>query len=63
MKITMLRNAAAHIGCKLQEGQTGEVDADLGQRLVAMGIAVEGKEIQAVAKTPEVSKSKSNASK
>lgn len=41
MKITMLRNPAARFGCELQEGQTGKVDADLGRRLVAMGIAVE----------------------
>jgi hypothetical protein len=37
----MLRNAASHLGCELNEGDSGTVDRDLGERLVRMGIAVE----------------------
>jgi len=56
MKITMLRNAAAKFGCKLSEGETGEVDNELAQELVDAKIAVpaEEKSVKAVAKTPAI---------
>lgn len=47
MKILMLRNAAASFGCKLSEGQTGDVDQSIAEILIARGIAVPG-EIKAV---------------
>jgi alkyl sulfatase BDS1-like metallo-beta-lactamase superfamily hydrolase len=47
MKILMLRNAAASYGCKLSEGETGDVDKELADTLIARGIAVPG-EIKAV---------------
>lgn len=40
MKVTMLRNPAAKLGCKLTEGQTGEVPTDIGRELVKAGLAV-----------------------
>jgi len=39
MKITMLRSPAKSLGCKLTEGQTGDVDAETGKRMVDLGIA------------------------
>jgi hypothetical protein len=39
MKITMLRNPARSLGCKLAEGQTGDVDAETGKRMIDLGIA------------------------
>lgn len=39
MKVRMIRNPAAALGCQLTEGQTGEVDASLGSILVAAGLA------------------------
>ena len=66
MKIQLLRNPAASVGCKIREGETGEVSDSLGGQLVQMGIAreiateeaVEAKpqKVKGVAKTPEVSK-------
>lgn len=41
MRVCMLRNAASHLGCELNEGDSGNVDRDLGERLVRLGIAVE----------------------
>jgi hypothetical protein len=39
MKITMLRNPAKSLGCNLTEGQTGDVDAETGKRMIDLGIA------------------------
>jgi hypothetical protein len=41
MKIQMLRNPAASLGCDLKEGETGSVETPVGEKLIAMGIAVE----------------------
>jgi len=40
MNITMLRNAAAKFGCKLMEGQTGDVDDAIAKELIDARIAV-----------------------
>jgi hypothetical protein len=53
MKILMLRNAAASFGCKLTEGETGDVDKSLAEALIARGIAVSA-EIKAVPEKPNV---------
>jgi len=42
MKITMLRNPAKSLGCKLTEGQTGDVDAETGKRMIDLGIPEPG---------------------
>lgn len=39
MKIKMLRNPAARLGCELSEGETGDVDDDLAEKLIEMNIA------------------------
>jgi hypothetical protein len=39
MKVKMLINAPRQLGCKLTEGETGEVSKKLGDRLIALGIA------------------------
>lgn len=39
MKVLMIRNPAAKAGCKLQEGETGDVPDALGKSLVANGLA------------------------
>jgi hypothetical protein len=36
----MLRNAAAILGCRIPEGETGEVDGVTGKKLVALGLAI-----------------------
>lgn len=58
MKITMLRNAASKYGCKLNEGETGEVDDALAADLVDAKIAelakADEKSVKAVAKTPAI---------
>jgi hypothetical protein len=41
MEILLLRNPSISLGCKLKEGETGNVSKELGGRLVALGIAVE----------------------
>ena len=41
MRVQLLRNPAAELGCRIQEGEIGEVDAPIGRRLVSLGIAVE----------------------
>lgn len=66
MKIQLLRNPAASVGCKLSEGETGEVSDSLGSQLVQMGIArkiateesAKPKKVKGVAKTPDISKAK-----
>ena len=40
MKILLLRNPSSAFECKLTEGQSGDVDAALAQRLIDAGIAV-----------------------
>jgi len=70
MNITMLRNAASKYGCKLMEGETGEIDDKLAEELIADRIAVaavatvvepaaepvkaDEKSVKAVAKTPAI---------
>jgi len=39
VKVLMLRNPAAVLGCQLKEGETGDVPGTMGRRLVALGIA------------------------
>jgi hypothetical protein len=39
MKIKLLRNAPRQLGCKLTEGETGEVSKRLADRLIDLGIA------------------------
>lgn len=48
MNITMLRNAAAKFGCKLMEGQTGEVDDTIAKELIDARIAVPAAETKKV---------------
>jgi len=40
VKVRMLRNPAASIGCRVAEGETGEVPDNLGRQLVSQGLAV-----------------------
>lgn len=58
MQVLMLRNPRHDLGCKLQEGDIGEVSESLGAELVKLGIAQEvtKKEILGVAKAPKISK-------
>ena len=44
MQITMLRNPSFLLGCDLTEGKTGEVNDDLAERLIGMGLAVKSAE-------------------
>jgi hypothetical protein len=37
----VLRNPAEAFGCRIAEGESGEVDDALGLRLVSLGIAIE----------------------
>jgi hypothetical protein len=39
VKVFIRRNPAAALGCRIAEGETGIVDADIGRKLVALGIA------------------------
>jgi hypothetical protein len=39
VKVIIIRNPARSLGCELQEGETGEIDDDIGKVLVARGIA------------------------
>jgi len=36
----MLRNPAASVGCRVAEGETGEVPDNLGRQLVSQGLAI-----------------------
>ena len=40
MKVRMLRTAGDGFGCHLLEGETGEVSQQVGEKVVAYGIAV-----------------------
>lgn len=58
MKIKMLRNPANQLGCELTEGETGDVEKELGDRLVALGIAEPAgrrQSMQAVPRAPSIS--------
>ena len=39
MKVKMIRTAGEGFGCSLLEGETGEVSQQVGEKLVAYGIA------------------------
>jgi len=39
VKVKMLRNPAASVGCRVVEGETGEVPDNLGRLLVSQGLA------------------------
>lgn len=39
MKVLMLRNPAANVGCRLEEGETGDVPDNMGRVLVSAGLA------------------------
>jgi hypothetical protein len=57
MKITMLRNPAASFGCKLGEGQTGDIDKELAERLIELNIAVpfvKEEKIKGVPEEPQI---------
>jgi hypothetical protein len=63
MQIKLLRNPSVSFGCTLQEGESGEVDASLGQSLVSLGIALElppkvkpEAKVKGVAKAPAIAK-------
>ena len=58
MQVLMIRNPRHDLGCKLQEGEVGEVSDSLGAELVKLRIAEEvtKKEILGVAKAPKISK-------
>ena len=53
-KVLMLRNAASSFGCSLSEGETGDIDSDLADSLIAHGIAVPAS-IKAVPEAPQIS--------
>ena len=52
MKVRMLRNPKASIGCSLKEGQAGDVDDSLGSELVKIGVAISLDEPQAIKAVP-----------
>lgn len=58
MKITMLRNPAKSLGCKLTEGQTGDVDAETGKRMIDLGIAEPAADVKPEPRTPAKSDDK-----
>jgi hypothetical protein len=41
LKVQLLRNPAAELGCRIQEGESGEIDDPIGHRLISLGIAIE----------------------
>lgn len=55
-QVKMLRNAAERVGCKLSEGETGDVSDELAAVLVSSGVAelLNPKTIKAVATEPEL---------
>lgn len=57
MKVKLLRNPSACLGCELNEGETGNVNEKLGAQLIGLGLAVgiETKpEVKAVAEKPAI---------
>jgi hypothetical protein len=40
MKVRLLRNPAACIGCRLRENESGDVDDVIGKTLLSLGLAV-----------------------
>lgn len=53
----MLRNPSSAFGCKLHEGETGEIEQSLAETLVKMSVAVileQPKKIQAVPDPPAI---------
>lgn len=67
MKVKMLRSPAKDLGCSLMEGETGEVQQSVGERLVAFGIAeclddpkpkAKAKKVEAIPGNPTISESK-----
>jgi len=60
----MLRNPAKSLGCELMEGETGDVNDDLANRLISQNIAVASpEEIKAVAKKPPIADAKASSVK
>lgn len=53
MKVKLLRNPSDRFGCKLKEGETGEVPKDVADSLVKLGIAVEIESPSVVKAVPE----------
>jgi len=60
MQVLMLRNPRADLGCKLKEGEIGEVSDLLAKELIGLRIAQEHTkkepEILGVAKAPKIAK-------
>ena len=58
----MLRNPADSLGCRIAEGETGEVDDALGCHLVSLGIAIEQPNpapvVRAIPDEPAIAESK-----
>ncbi len=66
MKVSMLRNPADSFGCKLTEGEAGEVPDAIGSKLIASGVAVridEPEGIKAVPESPSIAKASDATSK
>lgn len=65
MKIQLLRNPAKSLGCKLREGETGEVEDSLGKILVKSNLAVSlepspDTSMKAVPAAPAISEAKAS---
>ena len=75
MRIKLLRSPAAALGCRIAEGESGEIDDAIGRQLVSLGIAIEieqpkpapvvravpGEPAIASAKAPEIAPAKASA--
>ena len=64
MRIKLLRNPADSLGCRIAEGESGEIDDAIGRQLVSLGIAIEIEQpkpapvVRAVPDEPAIAESK-----
>ena len=64
MRIKLLRSPAAALGCRIAEGESGEIDDAIGRQLVSLGIAIEIEQpkpapvVRAVPDEPAIAESK-----
>jgi hypothetical protein len=64
VKVLLLRNPAAELGCRIREGESGEVDEPIGRRLISLGIAIEIEQpkpvpvVRAIPEEPAIAKAK-----
>ena len=61
MIVTLLRTPSTAYKCTLTEGQTGDVDDVIAEKLIADGIAVAGGTIKAVPPEAEIAETETRA--